>query len=280
MNEKEIESLTDKVLSSHKYKGLHPAVVERIINDLSGKYQGEVLEKKVKEKLHKIFGAFFVHLPDFKRLAKKFEKDLKEKGESFAVLNLLKYQTSTRERLPFYEDFYKEVFRITGKPKSILDLGCGFNPVFLALMNLAKDTEYLAVDIFKPEIDCLNKIFQILKYKNAKAVWGDAVSKNFGKFDVCLVLKFLPCLKEQNCSVQRFLDTTSCRWLVVSFPKTNLAGRRQKETEEKELSEFIESRNLRCKIIEFSNEKVFVIYKHHLEDVRSHLQGEMKRNEI
>ena len=50
------------------------------------------------------------------------------------------------ERISIYKDLYKQIFKITKKPKSILDLGCGLNPLSYPLMNL-KNVTYNACDI-------------------------------------------------------------------------------------------------------------------------------------
>ena len=46
-----------------------------------------------------------------------------------ACRDILTLHSSTRERLPILDRFYRAVFEITGQPASILDLGCGLNPL-------------------------------------------------------------------------------------------------------------------------------------------------------
>ena len=67
---------------------------------------------------------------------------------------VLKTNKSTNERS--YGLLYEEIFSITGKPKQILDLGCGINPISLWRY---KNIDITALEINKDYVDFLNVYF-------------------------------------------------------------------------------------------------------------------------
>jgi len=60
-----------------------------------------------------------------------------KKNNKKSITRILSLHRSTQERLPYYETFFKTLLTNI-KPKTILDLGCGFNPFAYKLMNLKK----------------------------------------------------------------------------------------------------------------------------------------------
>jgi len=59
-------------------------------------------------------------------------------------------------------DIYKNIFKITGIPKSIVDLGSGLNPFSCPYMSM-DNLSYYAYDIDKKDIGFLNIYFELMK---------------------------------------------------------------------------------------------------------------------
>jgi 16S rRNA (guanine(1405)-N(7))-methyltransferase len=59
---------------------------------------------------------------------------------------------STRERAPHLDGFYAPIWEVTGTPASVLDLGCGLNPLALPWMGIG-DAMYHAIDVDAGTLD-------------------------------------------------------------------------------------------------------------------------------
>src|SRR3989344_7475137 len=145
---KELQDISDSfvrktvVLVLRKDQALHRQL-EQNFHPKSAVYT-EVM-KKVRGELRRSYGLF------------RGEKKARERGELLDLLsskswtqeqleNMLRSHASTKERWVIYPELYSRLFVITGKPASILDLGCGLHPLSIHFMKLQK-LHYHAVDI-------------------------------------------------------------------------------------------------------------------------------------
>ncbi len=134
-NKKELKPLSSDFVGSITKEFLK----EKKVN-LEKKSERKKIIKEVRSILHAVYGVFK------KSKYSKKEKLLKEMSstEDLETHNkILELHRSTKERLNYYPFIYEKIFAITGKPKSILDLGCGLNPVSFPYMGL-KDVQYYA----------------------------------------------------------------------------------------------------------------------------------------
>ncbi len=159
-SKKTLKNLDDDFIKYHldKYFKLNPKLNTMFVDKLE---QQKNEKKKIKKKvqkgiikdiraiLHKAYGMFIL-------------KDYFKKDKIEDVDQLLKAHKSTKERLFIYYKLYKKLFEITGKPKSILDLGCGFNPLSYKYMGLGK-VDYYAYDISSDDLSFLQKHLRTLK---------------------------------------------------------------------------------------------------------------------
>ena len=160
LTEEEIGLMTERVLRSRKYADMDlPAETVRDLirqEAAAGKSLKET-EKAMREKLHQIIAPYLGD-PDYAleeaRLAEaaaQGEDALKE-----WCLRILFVHTSSRERIPHMELFYRTIFERIGTPESILDTACAFNPFALPWMGLPKETAYHAYDLHTPRVRLLN----------------------------------------------------------------------------------------------------------------------------
>jgi 16S rRNA (guanine(1405)-N(7))-methyltransferase len=135
------------------------------------------------------------------------------------------HHTSTRERLPILDAFYSTLF--TGLPpiKSVLDLACGLNALALPWMPLAGDVRYFAYDIYRDQVDFLNRCFPLLSCDGRAQVCDLLQCCPDKPADIALLLKTIPCLEQVDKDVgRRLLDGVNAPVVIVSFPVHSLGG--------------------------------------------------------
>ena len=208
-----------------KYGSLHLSLIDRINQE---EQHAKNPDKAVKTRLHQLYGAY-VH-PNSNKKASALINQLagaEGAGPEHTAAKLLGLHASTKERLPFYEDFYDFIFDHSGAVNKVLDLGCGFNPFSLPFFP-QWPTEYHAVDIDIHTKDLLNIFFELLQLPK-KAVCEDLATVNpQTQADLAMMLKLFPVLEANSpgraYSLANGLDTT---WLVVSFPTKSLGGKKR-----------------------------------------------------
>jgi len=262
------EELVKKIAASKKYKGVYLKTIARIVEDCARKYQEKQIEKKAKNLLHQVWGAYFSTPLNFKKLFEKFEQTTKIVGGPTshnlkkAVLPLLQIQSSIEERIPILDDFYKEIFKITGKPKTIVDLGSGLNPLTFLWMDLAKDAQYFAFDIDKNQAEFLKSVFKNLNINQVKINLGDILIDEFPETDIAFFLKVLPPLERQlKGSSLKALQKQNSKFLVVSFPTKSISGKQKGMVDfyTKWFQDLIKDQQWKTEKILFKSELVFII---------------------
>jgi len=242
------------IKESKGYSEISDFTINRLINSGYAKYKRDKdVIQYVRKELHVVWGAFFKkHI--------KFDEYGDNRNE------LLSLHTSTSERQAFVKNFYNKIFSyINCDIKSIADYGCGLNPLNIPEMNLSKNVNYYAYDIYHGEIAFLNEyINNHFENINFKAEVKDAFEVDDKEYDVVFVLKVLPVLEEQNKSCSRdILEKINSKYFVVSFPTKSLSGKDvgmntfYTERFEKLLKEM----NWKSEKIVFENEIVYVTGK-------------------
>tara|TARA_Y100000034_G_scaffold24312_3_gene28338 strand:+ start:4432 stop:5193 length:762 start_codon:yes stop_codon:yes gene_type:complete len=211
--------------------------------------KGKVRKKVVKEIraiLHRTYGMFIT-------------KDYFKKHKIKDVDKLLKAHKSTKERLPIYPDLYQILFNITGKPKSILDLGCGFNPLSYKYMNLRK-VKYYVYDISSEDLDFIKGHLSFLKTKSVNLL----SEKTLPKTDVCFMFKLLNHidLSKHHKESEKLLRKVKSKFVVISFPLVTISGKKMNYKQNNWLK-FMCERNDWSLVKRFSlgNEEFFVVRK-------------------
>ena len=126
---KELSALDDKFVKEelNRFFKREPKILKKLNEELNPKSKEyKQVIKEVRSKLRRSYGLFRVE---------KETKNLKELIKNKDYKKILETHSSTKERLPFYDQLYQKLFKITGKPKTILDLGAGINPLSYSYMN-------------------------------------------------------------------------------------------------------------------------------------------------
>jgi 16S rRNA (guanine(1405)-N(7))-methyltransferase len=257
------DTILKDILQSKKYKHIYPPTIERIITDLSTKYPPKQLEKEVKKKLHQLWGAYF-NRPNFKKLENRIREEYTNGRDKKEILDeLLLLQTSTQERLPIYDQFYKEIFKYIDKYDTVIDYGCGINP--LSYLYMDTNIQYTGYDVDSELMNFMNTIFQILEIPNATTQLGDILL--FDKYphsDVSFLFKVLALIeRQQKESSLEILKKINSRYIVVSFPTKTLTGidKGMKDNYKEMFYNLIEKETWQTSETAFSNELVFIVDK-------------------
>ncbi|RLG17187.1 hypothetical protein DRN75_04050 [Nanoarchaeota archaeon] len=239
--------MMDDVLKSKKYKNLDPEVIADVISkynvSASDKRTREYRQalKAVKRELHKIYAMYNVN---HKLIERKLSSFLS--GDSSAVFDILNSHVSTRERIPYYREFWD--FVLSYKPRTITDLACGLNPFSLALIK--PSFEYTAVDVDKKLIGLIDKFLSGINVEHS--VRTENILNHHYKSDVILLLKSLTILYKQDSNVFNWLKSLRGK-VIVSLPTRSLVSRKPLDNswiEEK--IDFVEK-------ISFPGEDVYVL---------------------
>ena len=289
MSDKEkADELTRKISASKKYKTLYYKTVERVVkNYLKAKTGGgpssaeistDKVEKRTRNLLHQIWGAYFPNRPNFEKLSDKLKESLKF-GRGLAsrvpaklnsqrikeiILPFLNLQSSIKERVPILDGFYQKIFAITGQPKTIIDWACGLNPLSWPWMNLPEDCHYIGFDIDKEQNNFLNGIFKITGLKQFETRLGDILIDKSPSADIIFLLKLLPLLEHQQKGISlEILKKLSAKFLVVSFPTHSIGGKQKNMIDfyDKWFHDLVKDESWRIGRIIFPTELVFIIKK-------------------
>lgn len=187
----------------------------------------------------------------YRLMFKYLRKKLREVYGSFRVIK----QTRNSE-------IYRKIFN-EFKPKSVLDLGCGLEPLNYSI--IYSKVNYSCFDINKQEIDKLNEFFKKNKL-NGKASIFSLVDNNLDelpKVDLCLILRVLEGLEsiKKNFSLE-LLSKIKAKFIVVSFAKIALGKKeRIRKAGRSWFRRLLKKLNYNYEIFDSDDEIFFIIKK-------------------
>ncbi len=162
MTAPDLQALVVEILNSRKYRhlGIPPETVEDLLTQELGRSRGQKeAVKETRKKLHNIVAPYLGD-PDFTRAENELERAILSQDEreiKATCYSLLSEHASTHERLPILEQFYRQIFTVTGEPETILDLACGLNPLSFPWMGLPTSVRYYAYDLNQPRLALIHK---------------------------------------------------------------------------------------------------------------------------
>jgi 16S rRNA (guanine(1405)-N(7))-methyltransferase len=222
--------------------------------------------KEIRDSARKIYGIF--NIPS----KIKFREDNITKiclNDTKIIDEILNSHLSTKERMQFYDYFFKIIFEETKEPKKILDIACGLNPLAFFRFSNLKDVNYICNEMSEIDAQHLNKFF-----KNNK-INGKCYPFNFvkelknninlinDKYDVCFLLKALDTFETQKKYITYdILDNINASFIIASFPFQSI---NQKNMSRGFKISWFEKMLLRkefsYKTINFPNEIVYILEK-------------------
>ena len=218
--------IVERVLRSSRYRDVDRALLARFADEeLPRARNADDAVKRVKRRLHQAVGAFRGAAgPD--ALAASWTGDVGAAAFRVACAEALRTHASTRERIASLEAFYAGIWSVTGLPVTLMDLGCGLNPLTLPWMGLRPEATYLASDVDRRPLAAVASFLELVGQPHAVEVRDLVASPPAGRADVALLLKLVPTLDRQGPdAAARLVRALRVRHAVVSFPKRSLAGR-------------------------------------------------------
>lgn len=218
--------ITDRVLRSVRYRDVVPSLIERLAaEELPRSRNADDAVKRVKRRLHQVVGAFRGSARR-NELIDTWRGDLAGPPFRAACLDLMRGHASTRERIEHLDGFYPAIWARTGVPATLLDLGCGLNPLALPWMGIRGAT-YHASDVDERPLATVRGLLEIVGQPHEVRTLDLAAGVPEQQADVALLLKLVPTLDRQDAAAAtRLLRGLRVRHAVVSFATRSLGGRR------------------------------------------------------
>ncbi len=235
---KELQNLSDDFVREHLFQYLRKNLpltraLQEKFHPRSAAY-AEVV-KHLRSQLRRVYGLFreAEELQRVKELLAKWEETSQGKKKEL-LKEILAKNPSTRERLPVYDQLYKKLFGLTGKPKVILDLGAGLHPFSIPFMPL-RAPKYYAYDLDAEEISILQEFFSLVHKENSSfqgtaevfdALHFEELAK-LPQADVAFLLKMTDVFdRGKGHKVSEYVITAiPARFVVVSFPTVTMSGK-------------------------------------------------------
>lgn len=224
-----LEALVAEVSKGSKYALIDPHLVLQIAAEEAERQPKLALAvKSTRTRLHQLVGAYYDKPSTYAQL-----QDLL-KGLPDTSINSLKafarqampLHASTAERLPILEDFYNRSLQKLDPVNSVLDLGCGLNPLAIPFLPLNEGFTYQATDVLIPLLDFLNAYFSKIEVKGSASLLDLSTQIPDQEVDLVIMLKLIPLLDQINKSIApKLLQNLKARALLVSFPLKSLGGR-------------------------------------------------------
>lgn len=266
--DKELATIADKILQSPKYRlfGIpRETVIELLQREFDKRRTRKEAVKFTRQKLHNIIAPYLGN-PDYQEAGEALNEAFRDGDEPSlkqACAQLLEAHASTRERMPFLSEFYKQIFALTGQPDTILDLACGMHPFGFPWMGLPISTRYYAYDIHRPRIDLINDFFDLLGMRPLAFVHDILIRPPAVSADVAFIFKEAHRFEQRRrgCNLPLW-KALKVRYLLISLPTSSLSGKHDLRGRQRHLVyAILDDLPWRVSELEFENEIVFCVEK-------------------
>lgn len=259
-----MDRIVKKIKEKRELSGISDSVVLKNLSDYLRKNQisPENLSEKKEKLIVKDIRA------GLRQLSGMFQKSKKSDfGRRKLLLNqnkiseLLETHSSTKERAA---DFLKIISVIKSlNPKSVLDLGCGLNPISLA--PYFPKVFYFASDIREDELSLVSEFFDKSGI-SGKVFTADLTDKDsvfsLPAADLVLMFKLLDSLDKKGRRNAEFLiSNIKCRNILISFPTKKLSGKKMNHPERIWLEKLVIRLGFSFKVFVFDSEIFYLVEK-------------------
>lgn len=230
------ESAIRRVISQNPE--LYEEAKAKRFNERSREYKA--LLKEIRRKMRELYGSFS-KTKITKEKKEKIIQQIKE-GDEKALKAILSSHFSTYERLPYYEEIYRD---IVGKTNSIMDLGCGYNP--FSYKYLEGNPKYYACDISYEDVKLIQKYFDLENIKGisekrdlTKKEDLEEIHKKSKDYETCFLFKIMDTLEGLKWDASKhLLQGLECEKLIISVAVKALGGRVEIKSKRPWLERFI-----------------------------------------
>ena len=261
-----VESLISAVRAAPNYRHIEAGLVARLAAaELAKGRDAKAAVKAVRGKLHQAAGAYRsdrLDLAGWTAELAQLPRDPSDPALRAWCREKMQQHASTRERLPFLDDFFTRSLAGVGAVQSLLDLGCGLNPLALPWLNLAPGATYYGCDLYSDLADFGDVFRRHLGLAGAVTSCDLTVSTPTQPVALALALKMIPCLEQLDKSVgSRLLAQVNAQHVLVSFPARSLGGRAKGmgRTYETRFLALISGMDWQARRFDFPNELAFML---------------------
>jgi len=262
-----LDSLVAAVKKKAKYSSISADII-RYLGEQEIAKRASLKEaiKSTCSKLHQVSGAYLENHPDFS----KWLIELEALPHNLQSLEIKQYcrdkmqaHTSTAERLRIIDEFFQCCLERLAPVHSVLDLGCGINPLALPWIPLVDDPIYQGIDIFEDMTRFDQRFLQHVHLRgrvNCADFLGELPKQ---RFQVAFALKIIPLVDQLKKEfTHQWLESIPADYLLVSFPIFSLSGKgkRMLENYSIRMMQLIEGGNWKMEQFEFSTELAFLLH--------------------
>ncbi|HYF33178.1 MAG TPA: hypothetical protein VD993_18765 [Chitinophagaceae bacterium] len=197
------------------------------------------------------------------------QNDPSEASRQALLQSIAAFHVSSQERLAQNELFYRHLSQLMPDVHSIVDVGCGVQPLLFPQENFPAMEKYLALDKDKESIWLLDAVKNIFKDRyrwlfpkawNIGEGWKDVCHEHgLADFDLALILKVVPVVKRTSPVLLEQLAAIPAKTIVISGVKESMVKKQDIERKErKAIDRFIKDSG-RNAIAEFELDNEFFI---------------------
>ncbi len=263
----DLEALVAEITKGPKYALIDPHLVHKIAAEEAERQPKlSLAAKSARTRLHQLVGAYYdkpSNYAQLRELLRALPEISTESLKSFARQAML-FHASTAERLPVLEDFYSRSLQKLNPVNSVLDLGCGLNPLAIPFLPLNEGFTYQATDVLIPLLDFLNAYFAKIKVKGNASLLDLSTQSPEQAVDLIMMLKLIPLLDQINKSIApRLMQSLNAKAMLISFPLKSLGGRGKGmlNTYQKRFEQLSFDLNAQIDEYRFPNELVYLVRK-------------------
>lgn len=268
------DELVRKIKHKGTLKGLPDFYVEKELAEYKKKNpKSSTTEtfKAIRKKLHESYGAYQnkrkkkreLYLQELKLAREDWDNPRNNPEMKEIRRRMLRTTVSGTERLEAgYSELYEQLNKELGKFCSLMDLGCGVNPVSFCPYDY-QDIKIHAYDIDIGDVEFLNKYFKTMGMNAEAHVLDihdlDKVDK-LPRVDVCLLFKVIDPLEERgHLFSEELIRRIKAKNLVVSFATKTITRRAMSHPQRGWFERMITRIGMTYKTIKMKNEIYYVI---------------------
>ncbi len=214
----------------------------------------------IKKKLKEHDAKTLTKAKAFKGVVKEIRNELNRiYGVFWTGKNLtLEEHPSTKERIALYPVFYKQLFNITGTPKSIVDLGSGLNPLSYPYMHGFQGT-YTAIELTKYDCERLQTLFQEKKLP-IRVQQLDIFHDPLPKADMYFLFKLLDTIEtDGHKRAEQLIRKIQAKHIIVSFATKTLRNQKMNHPHRGWIERMLTRLNYPYKLLASDNELFYII---------------------
>ena len=189
---KKLENLDDDIIEKEIEKYFRINVKDKKFVKKSNRSKDyKKIVKNIRNKLNRIYGQYWY------------------KNRSFNQRNI--------------KSLYKDIFKITKKPKILLDISCGLDP----LRYKDKSINYIVTEFTKTDCDFLREYLSKNNFKFKVLKIDLRENFNLPKGDVAFLFRILDVLQDKKLA-ERIVKKVNVKFLVVSFSLITIRDKKMK----------------------------------------------------